>query len=362
MSLTRIIASLALSTIATMAYPGPAIKWLKSTHNFGTIRESDGRVTCTFRAVNIGDADLAVLDARANCGCTTPTYNHEPIAPGDTLTITVSYDPSGRPGRFNKQVKVTNNATEKPSTLIIRGTSIAAGQTLTSRYPVAVGSYRTSNDICNFGSTRKGRVVAAAVNIYNPTTDTIYPAVDNLPSYINAVFSPKRILAGEQGVLSLTAYTDQCDQWGIVDGQFTLTPDTRHPADTLTVSTVVTINEDFSSLSPAQLLKAPVAKLSSPVIDFQRITAAKTLHSTLTITNTGKEPLLIRRIYSADAAVTAAAKASVIKPGKKTVINVSYDASTLTQGRFLNSEMTIITNAPSSPSIKVRIVGENAIK
>ncbi len=87
-----------------------AIKFKKKTHDFGTINEADGKVTCKFEFTNTGKAPLVIVSATASCGCTKPLFEDQPIAPGKSSEIRVSYNPAGRPGEFNKNITVKTNA------------------------------------------------------------------------------------------------------------------------------------------------------------------------------------------------------------------------------------------------------------
>ena len=78
----------------------PVITFNKTTHDFGKINESDGRVTTIFEFKNEGMSPLVLTNVRASCGCTSPKWTREPIEPGQSGQITVTYNPSGRPGRF----------------------------------------------------------------------------------------------------------------------------------------------------------------------------------------------------------------------------------------------------------------------
>ena len=78
----------------------------------GKINEADGRVTTVFEFTNEGMVPLVLTNVRASCGCTTPKWTREPIEPGQKGNITVTYNPNGRPGRFQKTVTITSNATE----------------------------------------------------------------------------------------------------------------------------------------------------------------------------------------------------------------------------------------------------------
>jgi len=94
------------------------------SHDFGTIKEANGPVSCTFEFTNTGDKPLLIIDATASCGCTRPEYPSKPIKPGKKGKIKVTYSPIGRPGAFKKTVKVKTNGKERVTTLRIEGTVI----------------------------------------------------------------------------------------------------------------------------------------------------------------------------------------------------------------------------------------------
>lgn len=102
---------------------GPAINFTEKTYNFGFIPESGGPVTHFFEFTNTGDAPLVIISATASCGCTRPTYPTEPIAAGKKGKIKVTYLPEGRPGEFDKVIKVRTNVKDsKKISLRIQGT------------------------------------------------------------------------------------------------------------------------------------------------------------------------------------------------------------------------------------------------
>jgi len=85
-------------------------------HNYGQIAYgSDG--TCTFKFKNEGAVPLILSNVRASCGCTTPSWTKDPVAPGQSGEIKVTYD-THRRGAFSKSVTVTSNAVETPSVVL----------------------------------------------------------------------------------------------------------------------------------------------------------------------------------------------------------------------------------------------------
>lgn len=93
----------------------------ESSYDFGTIKEADGKVSHTFTIKNDGDSPLVLTRVIASCGCTTPEWTKEPIAPGKTGDIKITYDPKDRPGPFTKTISVYSNGKTGSYILTVRG-------------------------------------------------------------------------------------------------------------------------------------------------------------------------------------------------------------------------------------------------
>ena len=53
----------------------------------------------------------------ASCGCTTPKWPRETIAPGQSYVIVAEYNSQGRPGTFTKNIFVKSNGGEVTLTI-----------------------------------------------------------------------------------------------------------------------------------------------------------------------------------------------------------------------------------------------------
>lgn len=99
-----------------------SVVFVKKSHDFGNIKEDGGPVSYEFVFTNEGESPLVIISATASCGCTMPRYPKAPIAAGKSEKIRITYLPKGRPGEFNKSVKVrTNDPKNKRVTLHISG-------------------------------------------------------------------------------------------------------------------------------------------------------------------------------------------------------------------------------------------------
>ena len=92
----------------------------KKSHDFGTIEEGV-QATVTFTFKNTGNAPLILNSVKASCGCTTPKWTKEPIAPGEEGTVTAIYNSTNRPGNFTKTITIKHNGEGGTEYLTIRG-------------------------------------------------------------------------------------------------------------------------------------------------------------------------------------------------------------------------------------------------
>lgn len=118
-----------LSVIMAMADGTAEIRFEKTTHDFGSFSENNPKVTCTFKFINVGDGPLVIHQAMGTCGCTVPEYPKEPIRPGESGEITVTYNGEGKfPGKFQKTVTVRTNGKSEITRLVIKGDMMPASE------------------------------------------------------------------------------------------------------------------------------------------------------------------------------------------------------------------------------------------
>lgn len=334
----------------------PKAEWVAKSHNYGIINENDGDAKCTFTLINTGDSPLVITNARATCGCTRPKYSKEAIAPGDSMTISVSYDPVGRPGRFNKKIYIDTNTEPKRSTLEISGVVIANEQTIKSRFPVDGGELKLRTSVVPLGEVKKGKFKTCFLDAYNSSPDSITPQWENMPEYLSVMTAPKIVPPGEQATFTFYINTTKCSKWGFIEDSITLIPD-KNSNHHIPVIVTTIIKEDFSKLTPGQRLNAPAIAVPDRV-DFETIKHNNGIISkTFNIENFGKDELIIRRISTRDTGIEISIDKEKIKKGKSAIVSINVDTSKISDEIF-NSRITIISNDPERSETTVRLVGE----
>ncbi len=82
----------------------PAVKWDKTTHDFGKIQHKKP-VKAVFLFTNQTTHPIIIIQVEPTCGCTAPKYDEHPILPGQQGKIEVTYDAMSR-GVFHKKIIV----------------------------------------------------------------------------------------------------------------------------------------------------------------------------------------------------------------------------------------------------------------
>lgn len=339
---------------ATTAVAATKIVWRSMDYDYGAIAEADGPASGQFVFVNAGDSPVSVVSVRTSCGCTTADLPLEAVNPGDSAVIAVQYDPAGRPGKFEKRVTVNFSDDVARATLRVHGVVIGTPQTLHNRYPIDAGVMRLHSAIIPFGDVKKSVAKSDFVEIYNASLDTIEPRWSNLPDYITIAPLESKIAPGHQAVYNLLFSGYRCPQYGLTtDSIFVAATADAAPVKIDIVGVVV---EDFSRLSADEIANAPEISVEGERLDFGTFDPAQPMEKTFVITNKGKNPLLLRRVYTVDKGITLTVDKDKIKKGKHAKVTVRVSPEALDSG-ILNSRITIISNDPENPSITIRAVG-----
>ncbi len=335
-----------------IAQEKPKIVFEQTDHNFGSFKESEGVQTTTFKFKNEGTVPLVLSNVRASCGCTTPQWTREPVAPNATGEIQVSYNPKNRPGAFNKTITVSSNAENPTVVLRISGSVEQREKTLAEKYPREIGQLRAETNYISFAQIKINDVETKSLDLINDTDSPVKVGLKSVPKHLTAKVEPETIPAHGKGVLSVTYNAKEADTYGFASHRIYLTENGSNDYKN-SIGVSATIEEDFSSLTPEQMAKAPVATYAETAFDFGDMVQGEKKEHTFSLTNNGKTDLIIRNVRSSCGCTAVAPSKKVIAPGETAPIKVTFD-SRGKRGRQSKS-ITVITNDPKNPTSTLRI-------
>lgn len=97
----------------------PVIAFKDTVHDFGKVHENEV-VQYNFAFTNTGKSPLIISAAAASCGCTVADYPHDPVAPGESGIMKVTFNTSGKSGHQEKSVSLHTNTVIGSEVLYIK--------------------------------------------------------------------------------------------------------------------------------------------------------------------------------------------------------------------------------------------------
>lgn len=339
--------------IAPLVNAQPQIKFNATEHDYGSIKEDGGVAQTVFEFVNTGNQPLVINNVKATCGCTTPEWTRTPIPPNAKGTITVGYNPQNRPGAFSKNVNVYTNTQPSVTILTIKGKVEPRQKTMEEIYPREMGPLRWKSNYLSLGTVNNNDQKDGTLDFINNTASPVKAGVYRSPEHISVKFEPEVVAPGKEGKIIIGYNAAKKNAFGYVSDRVYLSLNDEKQ-NTYSIGVSVTIQEDFSKLTPEQLANAPVAVFSDKVFDFGTIKQGdKPVHQ-FKLTNNGKSDLIIRNV-KASCGCTAVKHENVIKPGQTIDLTVEFNSRGKRSRQ--NKSVTVITNDPKTPTTVLRVMG-----
>ena len=352
----KIFSTLCMALVAAaMMAQQPVITFEKTEHDFGKINEDGGRVSVVFEFKNEGMAPLVLSNVRASCGCTTPTWTKEPVEPGQVGSITVTYNPNGRPGRFQKTVTITSNATEPTVKVYIKGEVIPKAAKPVNKYTIAVGALNMREKTLDLGTIKKGQNKSGEMEYANlsQAEHTVDLATNAADAFLIHQVTLATVKPEETGKFVFAVETKDNKFYGPVEAYaYVVVDGKRDISETFKLTVKANIVEDFSNLTQEQKQQAPIIEVPAE-FNIGNVAAGKVVKYGFPIKNSGVNPLEVRRAYATDSRLTLKAPKPV-KSGKKGVVTAEINTKGLEPGAY-SREVVIITNDYVNPIKKVRL-------
>ncbi|MGE0561143.1 MAG: DUF1573 domain-containing protein [Flavobacteriales bacterium] len=98
----------------------PFFEFVEEVVDFGTITQGEV-VSTNFKFKNVGKSDLIISSAQGSCGCTVPEWPKEPIKPGESGKIAVTFNSTGKQGKQNKTITLVANTIPNTKVIALKG-------------------------------------------------------------------------------------------------------------------------------------------------------------------------------------------------------------------------------------------------
>jgi hypothetical protein len=335
----------------------PVITFVKMEHDYGKLKESDGKASYRFEFTNTGKAPLVVTDVKASCGCTSNDWTKEPIMAGKKGFVSAVYDPKDRPGPFNKTINVNSNAPNSPVVLTIKGDVVPREKTVEDLYPQKIGDLRMKTNHVAFQRITNTIVRTDTLEVINSGAKAIAITFDQVPQHITMKAVPDNLKPGAKGKILCTYDATKKGDYGFLIDRIALVVDGKNDAtnreNRITIS--AEIEDDFSKLTPEQRANAPKIEFESKTFDFGTINEGENREYEFKFKNTGKSDLIIRKTKASCGCTVVDPADKIIAPGKTSSLKATFNSRGKSGKQ--NKSITVITNDPDNSSVDLRVIG-----
>jgi len=343
-----------LVSLTAWAQQAEPLVFQEKIHDFGNLREEEGSADHTFTFTNNSSRTISILNVQPSCGCTTPGWTKEPIAPGKTGYIKASFNPLGRPGYFNKTLTVTTDLPGSPVVLQIKGNVVTrAMETDVSRLEASSGSLRFKSASVNLGKVFMNRnTPAVELKVFNAGEALVAIQSVVAPAHLKVV-APEKIEANTWASIWLSLDAQTKGQYGFMTESFELvTDDADAPEKVFTV--YASVEDYFAPLTEAERAKAPVLKLEADNLDISQVRLGATVQRVVVIKNEGKQPLQIKALQPNCSCLKTEVQPLEIKPGAQANLTITF----LAEGRkgTQHKAITLYSNDPVRPVQRLSVV------
>ena len=354
-----------LFALLSFAFPlvaqqgGAVISVENKLFDFGTFPEEKGPVSHTFVVKNTGNQSLVIQRVSVSCGCMQPEWTKSPIPPNGQGEVTVTYQPKGRPGPFNKAIVIYSNSAERHTRLMIKGYVTPASNLPKVIYPYSVGPLKIHTRSLTYSIVYEGQTGVQNILMRNEGDEPITVEVSEHPEYLTIQPEPATLQPDETGEIEVSFDASKLNAKGREMAAFRL----QAGENSRLIAVSANVVEDFGALTPAQREKSPTIDLPKTIVDFGVLTSkgsflgigGRTTES-FVITNKGKSPLHIYSITSESEDVTISGWDKTVQPGRSTTVKASVRPNDITTK--LETLIYIVCNDPNGPVRIVKVMAE----
>ncbi len=330
----------------------------KTTHNFGEILEENGPVSCTFIVKNVGDKPGVIYSVISTCGCTKIDWTREPIKPGETGKISVTYTNDEGPYPFDKNITVYFSDQRKPIVLKLRGITRAKAIPLEEEYSVRFGELGIKSPNMKCGNLQQGGMKNNSEFVANLSNSPMTLTFGDVSSELEINVNPNPIPARSKAELTFSIKASR-DKWGknfyyatpIINGKTYRNTTTNSSRFSFWAFTI----ENFDNLTIEEKDQGPIPMFKESAIDFGTIKKGETIRANFEMTNVGKQCLSIYSV-NVDTYKYSHSRIPALAPEEKCLFTVYIDTKKLSKGEF-TAIVYLTTNAPLRPYVNLFISG-----
>jgi hypothetical protein len=319
-----------------------------TSHDFGIIKEENGKVSYEFKFTNKADSPISIENVHASCGCTTPSWTRAAVEPGKSGYVKAVYDPTNRPNSFSKTLSVSYSIGGSTSVEIlnIKGFVTPKPKTASDIFPSKNGNLRFTADYFDIGNLKSNETVTKEFKIYNDGSKKInFTLPSKIPAHLKINITPLSLNSKDTGYIKITYDAKAKKDIGnyVYDMVEVETNDSINPVKKIII--IADISVYFPPMNHQDSLKMPKLSFDRSTHNFGTINQGDTVSTNFVMTNSGKTDLIIYKTKASCGCTTSEPEKMLLKPGENTNLKVTFNSAGKS-GQHAKS-VTVYSNDPT---------------
>ncbi len=298
--------------------------WKINKVDFGTVFEEEGSKVAEFEFTHTQDSLFFIEQVITDCGCTTVSYTKDTLSVGGKGTVEVAFDPSSSVGFFSRMIIVRGNLLNSQDTLYIEGTAVPLPEKPNLDYHRIEGNIGFRLNRVNMGEVLTNEPKLKQVEIYNFGTEPIIQQSLTVagPAYIQVKQREQQILPNQRGLLDVYYDGNAKGELGFTEDQLVLSWGEGY---LVRLAVLANVFEYFPPIPKDKLNDVAQLSLSTKELDLRTIDANTVQNKSISLTNKGRENLIIRKIQGNCECLTLEISKTTISPGESVDLRIIFD-------------------------------------
>ena len=354
----------------------------KDVHDFGDFDVAAGPVSCTFTVKNISNHNVLILNAVTSCGCTDADWTREPLKPGKTGTVSVTYKNEDGPYPFDKTVTVYFSDVKRPAVLHIRGSVHEVSMPLSETYPIKIGNLGLNNleykvgNLTQGANKKSGTITVANIGVeplkveFEDVSKSLdisiwpNPIPAKSTATISYVVSANRLLYGKNWYYATPVIngkkfkaTGKMPAVEKVEGEehYYSEPNSRLGIGKTEIGFWAVTKANFLGWPDEMKQAGPNPIFAKSTVSFGKVKAGAKTTVKFTYTNKGKDNSHFYKL-DADCHNVVVTSMEDVPAGEKGEIVIDLDTSGMPKGANIIA-LNLFTNSPLRPVISLQLSG-----
>lgn len=167
------------------------------------MNEDDAPTSFAYRFTNVGKETVTIKRLVSTCSCASAVCPVKEVAPGASAEISVTYNPKGHPGKFERKVFVYTQDGNSPAVVLRLSVEVATGADLSQEWPVQMGSIRLRRSEVAFSAGAKGVEQLRFINLSGRPL-ALQCEENFLPECLSFRTEPEVVEDGAEGVIVIS--------------------------------------------------------------------------------------------------------------------------------------------------------------